>query len=217
MQNFDLNQVTNFVALGGTYAAHRDGETAPRWPPNLWTVPEQAIVPEGEPITIPPYTEDVVLGPELAVIIGHPLWQATEREAQNAIKGFTISNDITTLGEFPGCPHLGQDDHSGRGFKIFPSFNPTLAKYEMLDVNAVTDLRIQASVDNEVVVDASTANMGWRVSELIKHVSKIVRLEENDIVSLGEPSGTTIFIDQADQVTCEIDGIGSLRNPVERR
>jgi 2-keto-4-pentenoate hydratase/2-oxohepta-3-ene-1,7-dioic acid hydratase in catechol pathway len=47
-------------------------------------------------------------------------------------------------------------------------------------------------------------------------VSKIVRLEPNDLVALGDPGNPSGYIDNATQVTCAIESIGELQNSIER-
>lgn len=219
MEQFDLDSIGTFVALGGSFSTHRRMETQPEWP-ILWTVPKQAIVPEGEPILIPPEVEKIVPGPEPAVIIddvGDGLYRASEAEAAAAVKGFTVSNDVTAKGTFPAYPYPDQEGSLGRGYKIFPTFSPTLSGYEPLPADAIDhDTTVEAVVDGETVVSGSTDAMDWTVAELIAHVSKIVRLRENDVISLGDPSRPTGYLDDASEVTCRVERVGELTNPVER-
>lgn len=221
MNDFNLSEIGTFIALGGSFATHRREDAEPGWP-IMWTVPNQSIIPEGEPIEIPSYVENVVPGPEPAVIIDEVgdrgLWQATAEEAAEAVKGFTVSNDVTSRGDFPAYPYPNQDGSLGRGYKSFPTFSPTLSGYMQLDADAIdNDTMVEATVDGETVVSGSTDTMDFTVTELIAHVSKIVRLQENDVISLGDPSQPSGYLDNADQVKCTVEGIGELTNPIENR
>ncbi|WP_192498512.1 fumarylacetoacetate hydrolase family protein [Halorussus halophilus] len=219
MEAFDLDSIGTFIALGGSFSTHRRQDSQPEWP-ILWTVPAQAIIPEEEPIQIPSYVEDVVPGPEPAVVIGDVgdgLWQASESEAAEAVKGFTVSNDVTAKGKFPAYPYPDQEGSLGRGYKIFPSFSPTLSGYEPLAADAIDEgTNVEAVVDGETVVSGSTDTMDWTVAELVAHVSKIINLQENDVISLGDPSQPTGYLDDAEEVTCIVENVGELTNPVER-
>lgn len=219
MEQFDLDQIGTFIALGGSFSTHRRQDAQPEWP-IMWTVPKSSIIPEGAPIQIPSYVEDVVPGPEPAVVIddvGEGLWQANEEEATAAVKGFTVSNDVTAKGKFPSYPYPEQDSGIGRGYKYFPGFSPTLSGFEPLAADAIdNDTMVEAFIDGETVVSGSTDTMDFTVVELIQHVSKIIRLEENDVISLGDPSQPTGFLDDADEVTCRVEGVGELTNPIER-
>ena len=68
--------------------------------------------------------------------------------------------------------------------------------------------------------DGSTVDMMWGVPELISFISGSVTLEPGDVISTGTPSGVgvfrdpPIFLEPGDRVRCEIDGIGSVENPV---
>ncbi len=219
METFDLDQIGTFIALGGSFSTHRRQDSDPEWP-IMWTVPHQTIIPEGEPIQIPSYLEDVIPGPEPAVVIddvGDGLWQASVEEAAEAVKGFTVSNDVTTKGKFPAYPYPDQEGSLGRGYKSFPTFSPTLSGYEPLEADAIDeDTMVEAIVDGDVVVSGSTDTMDWTVAELVAHVSKIVRLQENDVISLGDPSQPTGTLDDASEVTCRVEKVGELTNPIER-
>lgn len=221
MPPLPVDDITTFVALGGTFSTHRGvsskhSDTPPEWPPNVWALPESAVVPGGEPIELQPYAEEVSIGPEPAAVIGESLFRASETEAAAGIKGFTVSNDLTALGEFPGLPYPDQEDSTGRGFKMMPGFSPVATRYERVDADDLEDRAIDAEIDGELVAEGSTAAMDWSPAEIVAHVSKIVRLEENDVVSLGEPSTESHYIDDADEVTCRVEGIGELTNPVRR-
>lgn len=221
MPTVTVDDVGTFVALGGTFSTHRSASSIhrderPRWPPNLWTVPRSAIVPDGTPIELRPYADRVTIGPEPVAVIGHPLDRADVDEAAAGIAGFTVSNDLAALGEFPAFPYPDQETHSGRGFKIMPGFSPLLESYAAIDPDAFAGRAIEAEIDGKLVVEGSTDDLDWSPAEIIAHVSKIVPLEPNDVVSLGEPSTDHHYIDDATSVTCRVEGFGELTNPVGR-
>jgi 5-carboxymethyl-2-hydroxymuconate isomerase len=68
--------------------------------------------------------------------------------------------------------------------------------------------------------DSTTADMIWSVRELIAYISRYVTLEEGDVIATGTPSGVgvfrepPVFLEPGDRVRCEIDGVGSVENPV---
>jgi 2-keto-4-pentenoate hydratase/2-oxohepta-3-ene-1,7-dioic acid hydratase in catechol pathway len=68
--------------------------------------------------------------------------------------------------------------------------------------------------------DATTADMIWSVAELIEHISRAITLEPGDIIATGTPSGVgvfrdpPVFLEPGDRVRCEIEGIGSVENPI---
>jgi 2-keto-4-pentenoate hydratase/2-oxohepta-3-ene-1,7-dioic acid hydratase in catechol pathway len=214
---FSVDSIGTFVALGGTFASHLDEkERTYRWP-DLWVVPDEAVIPEGEPITIPDRTEDIKPGSELTAVIGSDLWQASESEAWDAVKGFTISNDVTAAGDWPGWSDPDHGMITGVGYKIFPTFSPVLTEYvDKQELDHYDDLEVEVTVDGEQSVSGTTAQMSFTIPEMISFASHVVKLEENDVVALGDPGSPSVLLDDAETVTCRVEEIGALTNPVER-
>jgi 2-keto-4-pentenoate hydratase/2-oxohepta-3-ene-1,7-dioic acid hydratase in catechol pathway len=68
--------------------------------------------------------------------------------------------------------------------------------------------------------DGSTADMLFSVPELVSFISRHITLDPGDVIATGTPSGVgvfrdpPIFLEPGDRVRCEIDGIGSVENPI---
>ena len=74
------------------------------------------------------------------------------------------------------------------------------------------NLRIQCRVNDRTDVDDSSSGMIFGVAELVSWVSEVMVLHPGDIICSGCPS--TGEIEVGDTVEVEIEGIGTLRNPV---
>jgi 2-keto-4-pentenoate hydratase/2-oxohepta-3-ene-1,7-dioic acid hydratase in catechol pathway len=76
-------------------------------------------------------------------------------------------------------------------------------------------------LNGETMQDSSTANMIFTVAEIIAYITKTMTLEPGDLIATGTPAGVGVFRDPpvllkaGDEVTIEIDGLGSLTNPVQ--
>jgi 2-keto-4-pentenoate hydratase/2-oxohepta-3-ene-1,7-dioic acid hydratase in catechol pathway len=209
--------IGKFVALGGTFRSHQDevGRSY-RWP-DLWIAPPESVVPEGDPIRLPERVEEVKPGAELTAVIGDHVYEADEAEAWDAVAGFTVSNDVTASGAWPGWSDPDHGMITGVGYKILPTFAPTLSEYvEKRDESHYDDLAVEVTVDGEQTVSGSTNQMGFSIPEMISFASNVVHLHENDVVALGDPGDPSRFLDDASEVTCRIESIGELTNPVER-
>lgn len=215
--DLDPDSIGNFVALGGTFRSHQaEKQRTYRWP-DLWLVPPAAVVSEESPIQIPDRVEDVKPASELTAVIGTDLWQASEEEAWDAIEGFTISNDVTAAGDWPGWSDPDHGMITGVGYKLFPTFSPILTEYiPKYLIEDYDDLGVEVRVDGKLSVDGSTSQMAFSIPEMVSFASKIVKLGENDVVALGDPGSPTVTLDKASSVTCWIEGVGELHNPVER-
>ena len=75
-------------------------------------------------------------------------------------------------------------------------------------------------LNGEVVQDSTTANLVFGVDEVISYASQTATLEAGDLILTGTPAGVGIFrtpprlLEPGDEITIEIDGVGSLTNPV---
>jgi len=215
MTELSLSRIGKFIALGGVFSTHAADERPTKWP-DVWLTPDEARIGPGQPIRLPPEVGDVTPGPEITAVVGDRLERASESEAADAIKGFTLSNDVTAKGEWPGYSYENHEVITGTGYKIFPTFRPVLTEYTEIDPDDVHGRKVEATIDGQVVVSGSTDAMSFDVGEAVAHASKIVSLEEDDLIALGDPGSPTGYLDDATEVTCTIEGIGELTNPVER-
>jgi 2-keto-4-pentenoate hydratase/2-oxohepta-3-ene-1,7-dioic acid hydratase in catechol pathway len=217
MGSLSPENIDKFIALGGGFQSHQDEKgSSYRWP-DLWVVPEETMISGGQTIKIPERVEKVKPGSELTAVIGEDIYEANEEEAWNGIKGFTVSNDVTASGDWPGWSDPDYGMITGVGYKLLPTFSPMLSEYvEKRDMSDYNDLTVEVRVDGQIAVSGSTTQMAFTIPEMISFASNICELHENDVVALGDPGSPTEFLDDADSVTCEIEDIGKLTNSVER-
>ena len=71
--------------------------------------------------------------------------------------------------------------------------------------------------------DSTTANLIFGVDEIISYASQTITLEPGDLILTGTPAGVGVFRDPqrllqpGDEVTIEIEGVGSHHEPGRRR
>jgi len=81
-------------------------------------------------------------------------------------------------------------------------------------------LAIRAILNGETLQDSTTANLIFGIDEIISYASQTSTLEAGDLILTGTPAGVGVFRDPqrllqpGDEITIEIDGVGSLTNPV---
>jgi 2-keto-4-pentenoate hydratase/2-oxohepta-3-ene-1,7-dioic acid hydratase in catechol pathway len=81
-------------------------------------------------------------------------------------------------------------------------------------------LGIRAILNGETVQDSNTSNMVFGVAEVIAYVTRTITLEPGDLIATGTPAGVgafrkpPLFMQPGDEITIEIEGLGSLTNPV---
>ena len=87
----------------------------------------------------------------------------------------------------------------------------------MLDIH---NLGIRCRVCGTTLQNSSTSQMVFRCDALIAFLSRFMTLMPGDIIATGTPPGVglgrnpPLWLKHGDIVECEIDGIGTLSNPV---
>ncbi|GAA1247204.1 2-keto-4-pentenoate hydratase/2-oxohepta-3-ene-1,7-dioic acid hydratase in catechol pathway [Microbacterium phyllosphaerae] len=151
---------------------------------------------------------------ELAVIVGTEVHRADRVQAQAAILGYAVSNDISMRDWQQRTLQWLQ----GKAFDATTPVGPWVVTADEIDPNG--GLRITCAVNGELVQDADTADLVFDAADLIAYVSQITVLRPGDIVLTGTPGGVALgmpeprWLRDGDVVTTEIEGIGALRNTI---
>ena len=210
-----IDRPGKIVCIGLNYRDHAEeqGAALPERPLLFAKWPNTLIGP-GDPIVIPPVTEQVDYEAELGVVIGSRVSRASAADALDAVAGYVCVNDVSARDlQFSD----GQWTR-GKSVDTFCPVGPHLVPAaEIPDPQA---LRIRALVNGEALQDSTTANMVFGVAELIAYITRSVTLEPGDLIATGTPAGVgafrdpKVFLRPGDEVTIEIEGIGALTNPV---
>jgi 2,4-didehydro-3-deoxy-L-rhamnonate hydrolase len=202
------------VCVGLNYRDHAEeqGVELPSEPLLFAKWPTSLIGP-GEAIVIPPIVTKSDYEAELGVVIGERVKAVSKENALEAVRGYVCANDVSARDlQFSD----GQWTR-GKSPDTFCPVGPMVSRDEITDPH---DLTIRAIVSGEVLQDSSTANLIFGVDEVISYVSQTTTLEPGDLILTGTPAGVGVFRDPqrllqpGDEVTIEIERIGSLTNPV---
>ena len=202
------------VCVGLNYRDHAEEQGA-ELPaePLLFAKFPNALIGPGEPIVIPPLVTKCDYEAELGVVIGSRVKNVSKENAFEAVLGYLCANDVSARDlQFSD----GQWTR-GKSVDTFCPVGPLVAAEEISDPHR---LRIRAIVSGEVLQDSTTANLIFGVDDVIAHATKTMTLEPGDLILTGTPAGVGVFRDPqrllqpGDEVTIEIEGIGSLTNPV---
>lgn len=196
---------TKIICVGRNYAAHAaEHEAEVPELPLLFLKPPSSLLPSGRRILLPPQSERVEHEAELAVVISQRGRWITPEKCTEYILGYTIANDVTAR-------DLQRQDGQwtrGKGFDTFCPLGPWLET----DLDPA-DVLITCSVNEQMRQMGSTRDMVFSVSNLVAYISSIMTLEAGDVILTGTPSGVGPLL-EGDEVTIEIEGIGSLTNNV---
>ncbi|WP_159623150.1 fumarylacetoacetate hydrolase family protein [Ruania rhizosphaerae] len=196
------------VCVGRNYAEHAAelGNEVPELP-LLFIKPNTTVVGPDDPIVLPSWSQEVHHEAELAVVISRICKDISAEQAGQVILGYTAANDVTAR-------DVQKEDKTWTRGKMFDTSCP-LGPSLVTDLDPA-DLRISASVDGEMRQDGRTSQMIRSVADLVAYASSIFTLLPGDVLLTGTPAGVGP-IEAGQRVEVEIEGIGTLGNPVLRR
>jgi 2-keto-4-pentenoate hydratase/2-oxohepta-3-ene-1,7-dioic acid hydratase in catechol pathway len=145
---------------------------------------------------------------ELAVIIGTTITNGSVEEAERAILGFAIANDISDR----ALQGDGRDFFRAKSRDGYCPLGPYLVTSEELLLE--TGLEIRSYLNDTPMQCSSTREMRYSPAEIVQFVSTVTRLLPGDIILLGAPAGYGMhqtpprFLKEDDQVRIEITGLG---------
>lgn len=195
------------ICVGRNYVEHAKelGNEVPKVP-LIFLKPPSSIINPGDPILLPPQSQQVEHEAELVAVIGKRGRNIIPEQARDYILGYTVGNDVTAR-------DLQKSDGQwtrAKGFDTFCPFGP------IIDTDFdPSDALVTCKVNGEPRQLASTRDMVFSVSILLAFISSVMTLEPGDLIFTGTPAGVGPLLD-GDEVVCEIEGLGVLKNPVKK-
>jgi 2-keto-4-pentenoate hydratase/2-oxohepta-3-ene-1,7-dioic acid hydratase in catechol pathway len=218
------------VCVGLNYAEHiaEGGRQAPERP-IIFGKFATAVVADGEPIIRPEGTHALDLEVELGVVIGRHARRVKAADAMDHVAGYVVVNDVSAR-DWQGIPAALKDGEKGdgqwlraKGSDTFLPMGPIFVTADEVDPKAGLRLRswrITPDGEEHLMQDGTTADMIRDVPTLIEFITAAITLEPGDVIATGTPSGVgvyrdpPVFLEPSDRVRCEIEGIGSVENPI---
>jgi 2-keto-4-pentenoate hydratase/2-oxohepta-3-ene-1,7-dioic acid hydratase in catechol pathway len=222
------------VCVGLNYRDHvtEGGRGAPVRPLLFAKFPN-AVIADGAPIVRPMGTRALDLEVELGVVIGSTARRVRRDNALEHVAGYVVVNDVSAR-DWQGVKAALGDGEVGDGQWLRAKSSDTFLPIGPVfvsshDIPDPQQLRLRSwripgagpDAGRAILMqDGTTADMIWSVAELIEFISAAITLEPGDIVATGTPSGVGVFRDPpvflqpGDRARCQIDGIGSVENPV---
>ncbi len=167
----------------------------------------------GEDILLPRAHPDYVdYEAELALVIGTEAHEVSEQEALAHIAGAMPFNDVSARDLQIQNPLWT----SGKAIDSFAPCGPALVTLD--EAGDLGALALRTRIDGETVQEGNTQNLIFGPAELVAWLSRTITLRPGDIIATGTPAGVGAakgrFLRDGETVEVEIDGIGTLSNPV---
>ncbi len=207
--------------------------------PVFFLKPSSCFIGHGQKIVIRPEYGLTHPEAELAVVIGKRSKHLTRENALDAVFGYTIINDITSITlksedtyvfpepkEGPPQPGFEWGDmqltyHArSKGTDTFGPIGPWIVtKEELPNPNR---LAVKVYMGDEEVTADNTANLRYTVQDILVWSSRFFTLEPGDIIHIGTAAAGRYGLRELDlqvwdgPLAVEIEGIGRITNPIER-
>ncbi len=203
-------QPTQVLALAGNYRSHLQDDTIPpkfAIPQPFYKSPS-CLVGQGEPIVIPKDAKTVHYEAELVIVIGKKCRKVAKEEALEYVFGVTAGNDVSE--------RIWQNDEQvkdvqwwrAKGADTFGPVGPFI-------VTGVDygNLMLRLRLNGEVKQEEKTDHLIHDIPTTVSFISQYVTLHPGDLIFTGTP-GKTSTIQPGDVVEVELEGAGTLKNPV---
>lgn len=214
-----VREPQKIIAIGLNYADHaRESGLEPPANPMMFVKTANSIVGPGDPIVLDPtLSTEVDYEVELAVVIGRRTRHVAVADALDHVFGYTVCNDVSARdAQFADGQWV-----RAKSFDSFCPLGPWIVTAD--EVDDPQDLAIRCRVNGRTLQDSSTAEMIFGVAELVSYLSHSLTLEPGDVIATGTPYGVgfartpPVYLRPGDDVEVEVEGIGTLRNPVVAR
>jgi acylpyruvate hydrolase len=178
--------------------------------PTFFSKFAEALVGAHDDIELPPVSSAVDWEGELAVIVGAPVRRATEAEAEAAIAGYAILNDVSMRDyQYRTLQWL-----QGKTFENSTPFGPYLVTSDEWTPGPTT----MTAVDGETMQHDTTDSLVFTPAALIAYFSHIVTLNPGDVIATGTSGGVgharipPRYLVDGSVLETTIEGLGSQRN-----
>mmetsp|Transcript_80176 Transcript_80176/g.232796 ORF Transcript_80176/g.232796 Transcript_80176/m.232796 type:complete len:230 (-) Transcript_80176:109-798(-) len=205
--------------IGLNYKQHakESGMALPAYPV-VFSKPPSSVIGHGDAIKIPSicHPEEVDYEVELAVIIGKAAKDVKEEEALDYVQGYTVANDVSARRW--QLKQGGGQWVRGKSFDTFCPLGPRIVPAaEIPDPN---NLELGCTLNGQVVQKSNTRDMIFSVKQIIAFLSQGTTLQPGTVILTGTPEGVGVarkpplYLKPGDTISCHVEGIGELTNPV---
>jgi 2-keto-4-pentenoate hydratase/2-oxohepta-3-ene-1,7-dioic acid hydratase in catechol pathway len=177
--------------------------------PLLFIKAATSLAAAGDPILLPPDAAKLDWEVELAVVVGRELYRATVEDAEAAIAGYAVLNDLS---ERVWQNERGGEWCKGKSADGFAPLGPWLVTPD--EVGDPAGLELRLLLNGAEVQRAPASDMVFGPREALAYASRFMRLLPCDVLALGTPPGTgqrlgpPRFLRAGDRLRLSITGLG---------
>lgn len=213
-------QPVQIWCLGLNYRGHAE-ETGAKLPthPIIFAKGLNTVQDPGAPVILPRHlpSEEVDYECELAVVIGRSGKNIPRERALDYVLGYTCANDVSARDW--QLRRSGKQWCRAKSFDTFCPLGPCLVTTD--EIPDPGRLVIRTRLNGDLMQEARTDDMIFDVPAIIEFLSGSATLLAGTVILTGTPQGVGMarnpprWLRPGDTVEVEVEGIGSLVNPVE--
>ncbi|MGH3204651.1 MAG: fumarylacetoacetate hydrolase family protein, partial [Streptosporangiaceae bacterium] len=201
------------ICVGLNYRAHilETGRDLPEYP-TLFAKFADTLTGARDDLVLPSVSEKVDWEVELGVVIGRPVYRATAAEAEAAIAGYTVVNDVSMRDWQRRTLQWLQ----GKMFERTTPAGPYLVTAD--EVGSAPDLEVRCEVDGVVMQQSRTSDLLFGAAEIVAYASQAVTLRPGDLIATGTPGGVgnarkpPVYLQPGNVLRTWIEGLGECVN-----
>jgi 2-keto-4-pentenoate hydratase/2-oxohepta-3-ene-1,7-dioic acid hydratase in catechol pathway len=207
------------ICVGLNYKRHaEESKMAPPEAPLLFSKFNNTLTGHKVDVKLPEKSSQVDYEVELAIVIGKEAKNVTKEEALSYVYGYCNANDLSARDlQFKSSQWL-----LGKTCDGFSPIGPYLVTAD--EVGDPNNLRLRTIVNGEVRQDSNTSDMIFYCDEIVNYVSEHMTLYPGDLIFTGTPEGVIlglpeeerVWLQDGDEVTIEIEKLGTLKNTMRK-
>ena len=176
------------IAVGMNYALHNQelGHTQSR-EPVIFMKPDSALLKDGKPFFLPDFSDEIQYEAEVVVRICRLGKHIAPRFARRYYDAATVGIDFTARDLQRAFRAAGHPWELCKGFDNSAAIG-AFVPLEQLEGD-VQQLDFRLEIDGNSVQQGHTADMLFRVDDIIAYVSRFMTLKMGDLLFTGTPAG----------------------------
>ena len=204
------------ICLGLNYAKHAaEGGFEPPDFPIVFLRTPTSLVAHGHDMLKPIASDTFDYEAELVAVIGKTAHHVSTEDALDYVAGYSCFND----GSIREYQRWTSQWTLGKNFDKTGGFGPVFVTADELPPGC-KGLKLESRLNGRVMQSANTDHMIFPVAETINILSRCMTLEPGDVLVTGTCEGVgfarnpPVWMKQGDTIEIEIEGIGTLVNPI---
>jgi 2-keto-4-pentenoate hydratase/2-oxohepta-3-ene-1,7-dioic acid hydratase in catechol pathway len=203
------------ICVGLNYKKHAEESnmSLPEYP-ILFNKFDNTVSAHQDVINLPFNSKENDYEAELVIIIGKEAKRVSKEDALDYVFGYCNANDLSSR-------DLQFRTHQWLLGKCCDGFSP-MGPYLVTsdEVGNPNQLKISTIVNGEVRQNSNTSDMIFKCNEIVSYISDHMTLSPGDVIFTGTPEGVIfglpeeerVYLKEGDEVTIEIEKLGSLTN-----